>query len=420
MKQFKIGVFGTGRGMDIGYNLWTMGCKIVAVCDAREENLVLTHEFADREKLDIAFCHDFDEFIEHDMDAVVLANFFHEHAPYAIKCFERGIHVISECISNGTMAEGVELLRAFKKSNCIYMLAENYPQMIFNREMRRIKDTGTLGKILYAEGEYNHPTDIYDIGFTKNYRYFEKHWRHFNPRTYYITHSLGPCMWITGATPKRVTAYTVFNPNMDPNAPLASYSGGGVSVITTQNDDGSVFRVTGSANFGGHHNSYRVCGVNGSVENLRGTDEIMLRYNSWSSPDGIEIKRYMPEWNDPDEDKIVKSGHGGSDYITARNFLRCLETGTQPEHPFDIRSAIAMSSVAILGHRSVLNGNIPYDIPDFDREEDCRLYENDDLSPHYRSDGRAPNIPASSHPDYKPLDSQLESYRRSMGIGDES
>lgn len=61
------------------------------------------------------------------------------------------------------MAEGVELVRAFEKSNSIYMLAENYPQMIFNREMKRVCDTGTLGKILYAEGEYNHPVSPYDV-----------------------------------------------------------------------------------------------------------------------------------------------------------------------------------------------------------------------------------------------------------------
>ncbi|MBO4219896.1 MAG: Gfo/Idh/MocA family oxidoreductase [Clostridia bacterium] len=413
MKKFRIGVFGTRRGMDIGYNLYSLGCELVAVCDFLEDSLTRTRELVKREKLNTVICNDFDEFIKQDMDAVVLGNYFHEHAPYAIRCFEKGIHVISECISNSTMAEGVELLRAFKKSNSIYMLAENYPQMVFNREMKRIKDTGTLGKITYAEGEYNHPTDPYDIGFTKCFKYKVDHWRHYTPSTYYITHSLGPCMWITGATPKRVSAYSIFCPETDPNAPIAGMVGDNTSIITTQNDDGSIFRVTGCAKFGGHHNSYRICGTKGSVENFRGTDdEIMLRYNSWSSPDGTEINHYKAEWNDPDEERARNAGHGGADFFTARYFLRCLESGKQPEHPFDIRSAIAMSSVGILAHRSVLNGNIPYDIPDFDREEDCRLYENDRLSPFPGPDGSAPTIPCCSHPDFRPLDSQLEAYAK--------
>lgn len=33
---------------------------------------------------------DFDDFIAHDMDAVILANNFHERALYAIACFFRG------------------------------------------------------------------------------------------------------------------------------------------------------------------------------------------------------------------------------------------------------------------------------------------------------------------------------------------
>ena len=44
--------------------------------------------------------------------------------------------------------------------------------MIFNREMKRVCDNGSLGKILYAEGEYNHPLDPTDTNFAKNYAYF--------------------------------------------------------------------------------------------------------------------------------------------------------------------------------------------------------------------------------------------------------
>lgn len=172
MGNLKIGIFGVGRGMDMAHDFMMNRCDIVAVCDCNKERL---EEAAKKLGNEVKVYENFDEFIEHDMDAVVLANYFHEHAPYAIKCFERGIHVFSECISNGTMAEGVELIRAFEKSNSIYMLAENYPQMIFNREIKRICDSGTLGKILYAEGEYNHPGNPFDDKFAKRYNYFEKH-----------------------------------------------------------------------------------------------------------------------------------------------------------------------------------------------------------------------------------------------------
>ena len=414
MKRIKIGVFGAGRGLDIAKNFMMLNCEIVALFDdhpQRRENA--EHHLGNT----VAVYDDFDAFLSHEMDAVVLANYFYDHAPYAIRCFERGMHVYSECISNGTMAEGVALIRAYEKSNCIYMLAENYPQMIFNREIKRVCDSGTLGKILYAEGEYNHPVSPYDIQFLKTHTYFPKHWRNFLPRTYYITHSLGPIMWATGATPKRVSAFAVFAP-VEEDAPSTDYNGDRVAIITTHNDDDSIFRVTGWAEFGAHHNSYRVCGTKGQIENLRGMgDRVMLRYNSWSKPADAEVVNlYEPSWNDKDEEMIAQSGHGGGDYLTARTFVDCIKTGKQPSRPFDLYSAVTMSSVALLAHRSVLDEGKPYDIPDFKLEECRRQYENDWLTPFYRADGGEPTLPCCSHPDYKPLENQVEKYQDMLGF----
>ena len=412
MGKLKVGVFGVGRGIDIAQNFKLLNCEIVAMCDERKDRM--DEAIKKMNDSTIAIYDNFDEFIHHDMDAVILANFFHEHSKYAIKCMEKGIHIFCECISNGTMAEGVELIRAAEKSSSIYFLAENYPQMIFNREIKRICDNKTLGKILYAEGEYNHPGNPDDSSFRKTYNYFEKHWRNFLPRTYYITHSLGPVMHATGATPVKVTAFATFAP-ISKDAPSASWGGDRVANIMTQNDDGSVFRITGCAGFGAHHNSYRVCGTEGQIENLRGTNKVMLRYNGWSIPEGCEkINMYEPKWNDKDEELIVNSGHGGGDYITARMFVECICQGKQPEHPFDVYSAVNMSSVAILAHRSMLEGGKPYDIPDFRNEECRKQYENDRLTPFYGSDGSEPNIPCCSKTDYAPTEEQLMKYRKSL------
>lgn len=410
MKRWKIGIFGAGRGADIASNFKLLNCDIVAICDFHPGRLQSAVEEIGG---DLAVYTDFREFIEHDMDAVVLANYFYDHAPYAIECFKRGIHVYSECISNGTMAEGVALARAAENTTSIYMLGENYPQMAFNREMKRVVDTGTLGKILYAEGEYNHPGSPDDLWFAKTYCYFPEHWRNFNPATYYITHSLGPIMRATGATPKRVTAFAAFAP-IEGAHPTASFVGDRAAIITTQNDDGSIFRVTGCSEFGAYHNAYRVCGTEGQIENLRGTDgKIMLRYNGWSKPEGMEeVNCYDPAWNDPDVDKIEQSGHGGSDYLTARLFVEAMEAGRQPEFPYNLHAAIAMSSVAILAHRSVLAGGQPFDIPDFTREEDRKRYENDYLSPAYRPDGTPPTLPNSSVPDFAPTEEQIALFRK--------
>ena len=411
MKNLKIGVFGGAvRGVDLAKAFMLNGCEIVAVCENRKERYDLIHEHLGK---DVPIFDNFDDFIETEMDACILANYFHEHAPYAIRCFEKNIHVFSECISNGTMAEGVELVRAFENTNSIYFLAENYPQMIFNREMQRVCASGTLGKIMYAEGEYNHPADPMDTQFKKDYNYFEGHWRNYLPRTYYVTHSLGPIMRATGATPKKVTAFSIPAPVPD-NVPSATNVCDRASIMMTQNDDGSVFRFTGCAAFGGHHNAYRVCGTDGSIENVRGLgDKIVLHYNDWSKPEGKEeMTFYTPEWNDPDEKLIIETGHGGADFITARMFVECIRENKQPEHPFNLHSAVAMSSVAILAHRSTLEGGKPYDIPDFTTEEARKQYENDRISPFPKKDGSAPDIQCSTDANYKPTETQLKLYRK--------
>ena len=210
MKTVKMGIFGLGRGASFYQNILRNNGEIVAVCDMNTEKLEKAKEILGKE---LATYTSFDEFLEHEgLEAVFLCNYFHEHTEYAIKALKKNIHVLSECASNSTMAEGVALVRAAEESHAFYMISENYPFMKFNLEMRRIFRGGTLGKLLFAEGEYNHPLDPADHKTIKNLRPYAKHWRNYLPRSYYVTHALAPLMYMTGATPIRVTAMPVYAP----------------------------------------------------------------------------------------------------------------------------------------------------------------------------------------------------------------
>ena len=273
MNNLKLGIFGLRRGLDYLEAAQMNGFEVTAVCDADASCLA-----AAKQRLPNAAVYtDPEDLLRHPMDAVFLANFFHEHAPWAVRFLEQGVHVLSECASNATMAQGVQLVRADEKSGAVYMLAENYPFMLFNREMKRVYEGGTLGRALYAEGEYNHPFDLFDAVNVRALRSYTSHWRNWLPRSYYITHSLAPLMYATGAVPRQVSALPVFAPD-PPEAPVSNRCGDKAAVITTLNDDGSVFKVTGCAAFGAHGNSYRLCCENGQIENLRGMgDKVMLR-----------------------------------------------------------------------------------------------------------------------------------------------
>ena len=115
MKKIRLGIFGMGiRGQSLAASFLMLDCELVAVCDFREE---MRAEAVKSYGKSVAIYDNFDEFIEHPMDAVILANNFYQHTSYTLRCFEKNLHVFCECISNGTMGEGVELARAFEKSS---------------------------------------------------------------------------------------------------------------------------------------------------------------------------------------------------------------------------------------------------------------------------------------------------------------
>ena len=70
-----------------------------------------------------------------------------------------------------------------------------------------------------------------------------------------------------------------------------------------------------------------------------------------------------------------------------------------------------MASVAMLSHRSMLEGGVPYDIPDFHKEEDRVKYENDRLSPFFGGDGSEPTIACESHKNPRTYEESEEIYK---------
>lgn len=406
-KKIRLGIFGLTRGSAFFPAIIKEGGEVVAVCEKNENRINQAKKNYDFSNVTIY--DDVEKFIEHDMDAVLLCNYFCEHAEYAIRFLEKGIHVLSECQSNVTMAEGVALVRAAEKSNAKYVLLENYPFMLFNLEMKKLYEEGTLGKALYCEGEYNHPGKR-DYWTTRWLYNSEKHWRRYLPRTYYLTHSLAPLMYITGARPKRVSAFPIFHPLETSHAMVGDIG----SVMTTLNDDDSVFRFMGHTSFGGEENSYRFCCEKGQMENVRGTEgKIMLTYNEWEKPqDKEKTSFYMPDWSPEDKEIASQMGHFGGDYFVFKEFFAVIRG--EKENVFDVYFATTLASTAILAHRSQLEKGVPYDIPDFRKEEDRKKWENDTLTPFWGKNGEEPSIPCCSRPDYRPTEQALEWFRNTM------
>ena len=152
-KPIRVGVIGVGRGLAFARSAVPhLGLELVALCDKWQAKLSEAGE-----RFGVSTYADYDEFLQHDMDAVVLANYFDEHAPFAIRALRAGKHVMSETAACKTLAEAVALCREVERTGLTYMFAENYPFSAANQELRRLYRAGEIGQVRYAEGEYNHP-----------------------------------------------------------------------------------------------------------------------------------------------------------------------------------------------------------------------------------------------------------------------
>ncbi|MEI3057299.1 MAG: Gfo/Idh/MocA family oxidoreductase [Eubacteriales bacterium] len=395
----RVGVFGAWRGSAYIKCLAQIdGVKVTAVCDKSEKRR--NDALAACEKIgcgDVRMFDDYEEFITSGLfDALILCNYFNEHAPVALRALGMGIHVFSETIAASTMAECVALCRAAEKSTAIYQLAENYPFARGTLEMKRLYDGGTLGKVLFAEGEYVHPMSPSDTrkytGIDGNGEY---HWRRYLPATYYCSHALAPLMYMTGEMPKKVIGKTILS-SVETLKKYGRIRADAVGVMLVETIGGALFRVNGSSYMAPHGNWYRLSCEEGACETVRGQSKMVrLAYNKWSIPEGAEHDvTYEAQWAS-DAEKAEACGHGGGDYWVLRQFFDSVRSG-KPGF-LNVYRAAAMAAVGILGWRSVLDGSKEYTIPDFRNEAERAEWEADDLSP-FPAEEKPNLIPYTSVP----------------------
>ncbi len=395
----RVGVFGGWRGCAyIKCLKYIDGVKVTAICDKSEKRTAASLaacEAADGEEPKIFS--DYEEFITSGLfDALLLCNYFNEHAPVAIRALGMGIHVFSETMAGSTMAECVRLCRAAESSSAIYQLAENYPFTRGALEMKRLYEGGTMGRVLFAEGEYVHPMSPEETrrynGAAANGEY---HWRRYLPATYYCSHALAPLMYMTGEMPRKVIGKTVLASPQQMKK-YGRLRADAVGVMLVETSGGSLFRINGSSYMAPHGNWYRLSCEEGACETVRGQSKMVrLAYNKWSIPDGAEQDvTYEAKWHS-DAEKADACGHGGGDYWVVKQFFDSIREG-KPGF-LNVYRAAAMAAVGILGWRSVLDGSHEYDIPDFSDEAQRVLWENDDLSPFPNAD-RKNQIPYTTVP----------------------
>ncbi len=370
--KVRIGVLGGQRGESmINYARNAGNAELVAVCDFNEEVLEEQRKICGE---GVTYYKSFEDFIKHPMDAVVLANYAHQHAPFAIRCMKAGLHVFSEVLPVQTMKEAVELIEAVEQTGKIYAYGENYCYMSGPYEMRRLYREGKIGEFEYGEGEYIHNCEPiwHDITYGER-----DHWRNKMYATFYCTHSIGPLIHITGLRPVRVTGF-------EGRKNKRRLRGGsmcgqfGMELIELENG-GIIKSIHGDL----YKDSvwYTVYGSLGRVETAR--EDTVERHNAKVY---LNIDEYDGEYTGghksdyypqrEHEEFAKKFGHGNSDFYTMYNFVTKI-LGDEEADVIDVYEALDMFLPGLFAYRSILKGGIPVDIPDLRNKEEREKWRND-------------------------------------------
>ena len=369
-KILKIGVMGARMGGAHAkcFKALEDYAVVTAIC---EKEVELHGKLEEWVKPETKFYTDFDEFIHSGIDAVVLGNYFHEHAKYAIKAFEAGVDVLSETTAAPTLAECVQLVEACEKYGRKYALAVNcaYFDGVYN--MKNKIQSGETGSVLFAEAEYYHGYDPKNAQGSTNTDMNNLHWRQTLPRSYYNMHTMGTLMYVTGLMPKSVWCKTIEVPGLiQPGTKLTTSPG---AVVITEMENGAIFQTTGCSGFTPTSKWYRINCENCCVETERydGSEkkfiQAMLDATEITMPGARNIGLETQEIAEMKQKADVSTLHGGIDFYNKLHFVKYLNGEEEPE--FDIYRAVTLSAVGILGWYSVLTGK-EFRIPDFKNPED--------------------------------------------------
>ncbi len=356
-KIVKLGVVGLGRGMGIiGDSFDNKNLQIRAICDINPELMRKAKDRLDKEGVDGYLCFEsFDEMLKTDIDAVAIATEANRHVPFVLKALEAGKHVLSEIPTVASIDEARQLKAAVKAHPELkYMAGENCCFWAFIQAWKKMYEEGRFGDVLYAEGEYLHSSDIQSL--TKN-PYTPNHWRSYTPAIHYITHSLGPLLYIMNDRPKTITG---FEPDKIYN-PYKSAPDNGVALIKTVK--GAVIRIfIGFGSYTGFDHNYRLNGTRGSIETDRSkplSDAHSLA-NLADIPGTFSNKLDIPVTTAFAGES--RMGHGGAEKKMVGAFVDCIINDTEP--PLDVDMGIAMSVPGLLAHESAQNGGIPMEMPE--------------------------------------------------------
>ncbi len=361
MDCIRIGVIGLRRGRSLMQVFQAVGgAQITALYDLdAEKGLPAAAALGARYHADL------DSFLADDVDAVVVASPIPAHAQQCIAALQAGKHVLSEVTACRSVDEARALVEAARQSSAIYMLAENCCYYDEIELVKRLVAQGRLGDVYYGEGDYVH--DCRSGFYTPT---GELTWRGRGELAVYLTHGLGPLLYITQDRVAEVTALTVPGGKFDERVTQPT-----MYLLQMKTAAGRVFRTRVDYISPRPHQSttfFALQGTQGSYESLRGFGD---QAKVWLSDEHTAPPGTRPSWHElsahapqviPDRlsghQAADTGGHGNSEYWMLRDFLAAVR-GERPS-PIDVYTGLDYTLPGIYALMSAARSGEPVAVPD--------------------------------------------------------
>jgi hypothetical protein len=399
--KLRLGYIGVGlRGRShIHEGLLRDDVDIVAICDTQESSLQFCREqFKKASKpLPKEYTGGLDAYKglldRKDIDAVIIATPWQFHHPQAIDAMKAGKYVGCEVIAGISVDDHWDIVHTSEKTRIPYMTLEN---VCYRRDVMAALNMvrqGLFGEIIHLEGGYQH--NLRDVLFNdgkpdggKGILYGPKAFSEAQWRTQwnidrngdiYPTHGAGPVMHYANITRgNRFTNLVSFaSKSRGLNAYVEELSPGNAEtkinfkngdVVTTMINcaNGETVMLSHDTHLPRPYSlGFRVQGTKGIWMDVSQT--VYIENKSKHEDEWDPAKEWFEKYDHPlwkkYENQAAGAGHGGMDWFVFNAFVEAVKKKSPT--PIDVYDSMTMSVITPLSEKSLAEGNMPQEFPDF-------------------------------------------------------
>lgn len=396
LRKIKVGFVGVGmRGTGLLEIALAMpGVEIPAICDIQKphlENALTLVEKAGRKRPEGygRTEEDYKRMMDRDdLDAVIIATYWHWHTPMAIYAMKAGKYAGVEVPAGINLDELWQLVKTHQQTKVPCMMMENWSYRGENLVVLNMIRAGLFGEIIHCHCAHSHDcTDIWWFDEKGMPRWTGEYLIKRNADQY-PTHSLGPVLsWmdincgdafdtVVSMANRSVSINDHFRRKFGPDHPMAKQVFKQSDIVTSiiKTKKGNTIVVNNDMQTPRpYDNRWEIEGTRGLYNEQRWSvfmDGIVPKGNDhhvWERLDPHEKKYESSLYaalGEPEQRKARGVlGHGEPDYLVLQEFLKAVRNKTQT--PIDVYDSVTMSVLIPLSEESIAKGSLPVKCPDF-------------------------------------------------------